>query len=490
MSSENWPCEESLVAEIQGRLRQAGLLAPVGGEAELAGACSVAAYRQHVVEGAWQESWLDEAGSAAPRMVRGQVWTSAIQTALDEHLAVHIPYRAEPYYIDAPLVLRSGQRLLVDPRAELRLVPGTNTCILRNQNPFSGQDGPVPAQTRPDTDIFISGGIWSTLATSRQESNGNVRGRVDQADSCPGAHGTILLHNVERVVVRGVTIRQCRPFGFQMGNCSDFLLEDIHFEDQRRDGVHLEGPARYGLIRRLSGVTGDDMVALNAWDWRQYSVTFGAISHVLVEGLQGSAYRAPAETANPYVPDGSAEVRLLAGTKRFPSGQVVNCDIHDCVFRDLGNVRTFKIYDQPNLELGRDVDYAEPIGALSGLVFAGLRIPVPTAEATFQVAANVVGLTIAMCASALICAWPRPTGWYTSDRCLPSTSATPMIPAPGWSCSRPIRTARSTSSASPGYALGARQEPRCWPTPAAWSRWPGSGPIRTIRGPRPRAAWV
>ena len=394
MSDEREDREQALVREIRQGLGASSRLFEMTGAADVQEACSVERYRDRVDERIWSEVWPDDAGQENPRTVRGEVWTAAIQAALDEQRSVSIPYRPDPYYIDAPLVLSSGQRLHVDARAEMRLVPSTNTCMVRNRSIVSGQDGPLTGAVKPDTDIIITGGIWSTLATSRSESNGNVRGRADVDDSCYGAHGTILLHNVQGIVVRDLTIRQCRPFGIQIGNCHDFMIEDIRFEEQGRDGIHVEGPASYGVIRELSGVTGDDMVALNAWDWRQYSVTFGPITHILVEGIRGATYRPPNAGANPYVPDRSAEVRLLAGTKRFLGGESLDCDIRDCVFRDLQNVRTFKVYDQPNVELGREIDYADPIGTLGGLVFGDLRIPVPTREATFQVAANIDGLAI------------------------------------------------------------------------------------------------
>lgn len=338
---------------------------------------SVADYSSLVTAGKWTE--IHPSGSVE---VSAELWTRAIQTAMDENKSVRIPYTGKPYYIDAPLVIKSGSRLTVDPRAEIRLKPGINTCMLRNQNQVNGQNSPVDLKNGCDNDIVIDGGIWTTLATSQNESNGNVNGGPDSANDLHG-HGVILMNRVKRVVVRNVVIKESRPHGVQFCNASEFLVENIEFIDHRRDGVHVNGPASYGVIRNIRGVTGDDMIALNAWDWKNTVMSFGPIHHMLIEnvraGIEGSDFR--------------AEIRFLGGTKHYPDGKTLDCDIDDCVVRDISGIRTFKMYDQPNLELGRDNDFADPIGNFKNLYFSKLVID-NLHEPTFQVGSNVDGMYI------------------------------------------------------------------------------------------------
>lgn len=319
----------------------------------------------------WTELVPDGPGRERSVTVTGEIWTAAIQAALDEWGSVFLPARDQPYYLDGPLVLRSGCRLAAAPMAEIRLLPGSNTCMIRNEHLLGGQNGPAVSLDPPDANLSIEGGIWTTLATSPAQSNGNHRGRSSQRDDLPGCHGVILLNHVRRVQVRNLTIRQSRPFGVHLSNCAEFVVDGITFEDHRRDGVHINGPASYGVVRNLRGVTHDDLVALNAWDWKNYTPTFGPIHHVLVEQVIGNANPLRATNAAAQ-PDGTAEIRLLPGTKRFPDGGRLDCDIHDCVFRDLQDIRTFKLYDQPNLELGRQQDFASPIGTARNLFFSGL----------------------------------------------------------------------------------------------------------------------
>lgn len=331
--------------------------------------------------GNWTEVWPDADGKPETRPVSGEIWTAAIQAALDEHQSVFLPGREAPYYLDGPIVLRSGCRLLADPQAEIRLKPGTNTCMVRNEHVAGFPERPVPPELQPDTDILIQGGIWTTLATLPRESNGNHRGRADATDSVPGCHGVILLQNVARVVVRDLTIRASRPFGVHLGTACDFLVENLTFDEHRRDGVHCDGPASYGIIRAIRGKTGDDPVSLLAWDWRQYSASFGPVHHILVEDVSGAPLAAHSTDA----------IRLLPGVKRFADGATLDCPIRDCVLRNLRDIREFKLYDQPNLELGRDRDASVRVGELRNIHFAQLAFSRP---GSIHIHADTDGLTV------------------------------------------------------------------------------------------------
>jgi len=57
----------------------------------------------------------------------------------------------------------------------------------------------------------------------------------------------------------------------------------------------------------------------------------------------------------------------------------------------LTDLRTVKAYDQPNLELGREKDFCDPIGTLRNIHFRQLIFSRP---GRFQIAANVDGLTV------------------------------------------------------------------------------------------------
>lgn len=367
---------DQLAAEISARVERStqAMLSPP------AESCSVLAFEPSAVTASWTEVWLAASGSERPTTVTAKIWNAPIQAALAKHGAAFLPQRDQPYYINDPIVLKSGQRLWADRQAEIRLVPGTNTCMVRNEHLVSGQDGPIPAETVPDTKILLAGGVWTTLATSAAQSNGNGQGWPARQDRSLNCHGVILFSNVRGVVVRNLVVRQSRAHAVQFSNCSDFLVDDVTFEEHRRDGIHINGPANYGVIRGIRGVTGDDFIALNAWDWSNTVPSFGAIDHVLVDGIYG----------NPRL-SGTDEIRLLPGTKTFTDGRKLDCPVADCVFRNLHDIRTFKVYDQPNLELGRDRDFCDPIGTIKNVYFQALVFHRP---GRFQIAANVAGLAV------------------------------------------------------------------------------------------------
>jgi hypothetical protein len=239
----------------------------------------------------------------------------------------------------------------------------------------------VPDGLASDNDLWVEGGIWTTLAVGVPSMNGNRAGRSDAANAVPNCNGTLLFSNVRRLVVKNLVIRRCRSFGVHLGNVNQFHVEGIKFEENGRDGVHVNGPARYGVIRGISGVTHDDLVALNAWEWRNYTPTFGPIQNVLVERVTGAPTGSKATDA----------IRLLPGVKRFSNGDILECLISDVVLRDLTDIREFKLYDQPNLEMGRDKDFSVAVGKLQNVTMRQLRF---TRAGVVQIAADVEGLFI------------------------------------------------------------------------------------------------
>jgi polygalacturonase len=342
----------------------------------------------------WNEQWPDASGKVETRKVTAEVWTQAMQASLDAQGTLHIPARAQPYYLDGPLVLKSGQKLSADPTAEIRLKPDSNTCMVRNEHVVTLNTKPVPADQQLDTDITIEGGIWSTLANAAS-LNGNRLGLSKKADPAFGTHGVILLQNVRRVSVKNLTIRQSRPFGVHLANAREFRIENITLEETRRDGVHVNGPASDGLIRGVRGDPHDDNVALNAWEWKNYAPSYGPIERIVIEDITG----APTGIAS------ARAIRLLPGVKRFPDGTTLDCPITDITLRRITDIREFKLYDQPNLELGRANDFSATIGTLKNIVFEKLTLNHP---GKIQVHAHTDGLIV----REVNLRFPTPAGYH------------------------------------------------------------------------------
>ena len=75
----------------------------------------------------------------------------------------------------------------------------------------------------------------------------------------------------------------------------------------------------------------------------------------------------------------------------LPHGTTLDCPIHDITLRNIADIRDFKLYDQPNLEIGRDKDASAGIGTLRGIVFENLTFKRP---GSIQVHANADGLIV------------------------------------------------------------------------------------------------
>jgi len=372
-------CFHRTIRELDAFFVSLGYLTPTDKPPVLA-AKKLSDFQSLVRKESWNEQWPDASGKAEARKVTAEVWTQAMQASLDAQGTLHIPARAQPYYLDGPLVLKSGHKLSADPTAEIRLKPNSNTCMVRNEHVVTLNTKPVPADQPCDVDISIEGGVWSTLANAAS-LNGNRLGLSAKTDPAFGTHGVILLQNVRRVSVKNLTIRQSRPFGVHLANAREFRVENITLEETRRDGVHVNGPASDGLIRGVRGDPHDDNVALNAWEWKNYAPSYGPIERIIVEDITGA-------------PEGVASaraIRLLPGVKRFPDGTTLACPIADITLRRITDIREFKLYDQPNLELGRTNDFSAAIGTLKDIRFEKLTFNNP---GKIEVHADTDGLTV------------------------------------------------------------------------------------------------
>lgn len=343
-------------------------------------------YKHLVREATWRQAWdAEKRKLGEPHKVNGIIWSDAIERCLEENNSVYIPEMAGPVYIDRSIVLKSDQRLIAAPGAEIRMIIGeAGTCMVRNANVKFSQDRPVKMCDGADDNILIEGGAWSD-----QNCEGLGRGgQYDLENSMPGAHAIFLLHNITRLAVRNVRFRDCSPFAVQLGNARDFVIENIKF-DETADGIHVEGPSARGIIRHISGKTNDDQVALNAWDWDNSSITFGPITDMLVEDVECR----PGYTWS--------EFRLLPGTKRFRNGQSIACDIRRCVYRNIRGVHTFKMYDQPNLSKPEE-DFADPIGKMSDMFFSNITVDGiaksgyydKSSEGVFDICADIDNISI------------------------------------------------------------------------------------------------
>ena len=281
----------------------------------------------------------------SPKEVKGEWFVleedhiddAVINKALIEHKNVYIPYIGFPIVLHNPVIMRSNTHLKVDPHQILMQGKDSIACLLRNENVQDGQNKPADPTTR-DKNISVEGGIWNIRSKHRCKIDNTGIGFA-------GCLSSIVLSSVENFSLRNMQVfdsyvagpkgNDVSSYGIQLSNCRDFVVENIELYDNKRDGVHIDGPAEYGIVRHIRGEKmGDDLVSLLGWDWYNSGLTFGSISHIWVDDIKG----------------GQDEFRLLPGQKIYPDGTRLDCDIRNCILENISNLYTVKIYEQHNIE--------------------------------------------------------------------------------------------------------------------------------------------
>ena len=308
---------------------------------------------------------LCDYASLALRQNGATVWTEAMQRAVDEHEIVVLPPSDEPYLVDGTIVLPSNRRIEATG-ATVRMADGMKTVLFRNANAADGTLAPVPPGSR-DTNIAIVGGTWEDCCTGRAGY-----GRSGMFNLLPrrlgnffGVSTMMFFGNCDHVSVVGATFRHAGAFAVQACDGDAFRFEDISFDHCFADGLHLNGNLSRVLARHIRGQVGDDLVALNAYDWLNASVSFGPQRDILCEDLE--LVRIPGFPVYP-------AIRIQPAKYRYADGSTIDCSVSDTVFRHVRGITTFKCYLQtPGYRIGEKPEWGET-GSGGNLVFEDVEI--------------------------------------------------------------------------------------------------------------------
>lgn len=256
--------------------------------------------------------------------------TTGLQEVLDSGAStVYLPDPPVYYLISRTLILHSGQTLMVDRNATIRLADHAHVHMLTNHDHEGGNER-----------ITVTGGIWDGNNTHQtceyHENGGKWQVPYDRARYL----GVLMQFNrVTDLRVAHVTFKDPETFGFQAANLRRFTIEDITFDynllRENMDGVHIHGNCHQGRIVNLKGTTNDDLVALNADDGTMFEMSRGPITDIVVDGI--------------WAEDGFTAVRLLSagspirrvklanifGTYRYNVVSFTNYKVHP------GEVSTF-----------------------------------------------------------------------------------------------------------------------------------------------------
>lgn len=288
-----------------------------------------------------------------------EIWSDAFQKAIDENEIVIIPSKETPYYIDKSIIIPSNRHIEAENGAVMRQVEGTRVLMLRNSSTANGAKLPIK-DIKKDSNISIRGGRWEENRTRR---GGYGRsGMYDEERSFFGVSTCMFFNNMENLTLQNLTFEHAGGFAIQIGDIKDILIENISFEECFADGVHINGNTENIIARNIEGKVGDDLVALNMYDWQDSSVNFGPLKTALCENLRllpGSRYKA---------------LRILPGTYYYEDGSSVDCSLNDVIIRNVKGINTFKLYFQtPPYDIGRQREKGN-VGSGSNIFFDNIDI--------------------------------------------------------------------------------------------------------------------
>ena len=297
----------------------------------------------------------------------GTIWTAALQTALNEHTAVIIPASDEVYYIDDTVIV-PPHRTISAYGATIRLTPDCDVLMLRNKNAVDGTHSPVD-RSHPDENISVCGGRWEESRTARlgYSRTGRFTHRIPDADDRArpfyGVSTLFYFGNVRGLSLIDLTFAHTAGFSVQTGALENGVFEHIRFESCYADGLHLNGDSENLWIYDIAGEVGDDLVALNMYDWQNSSVNFGPTRCVWCEGLDLAS-------SSPY-----KALRIEPGVYYFDDGSSVDCGLFDAVIRNVQGIATFKMYYQtPRYKLFEEQPERGAVGSADNLFFENIKI--------------------------------------------------------------------------------------------------------------------
>ena len=287
------------------------------------------------------------------------IWTEALQEALKDHEIVHIPAASEPYLIDASIRIPSNRHIEADEGAVIRLLEGTRVLMMRNEHTLDGTHMPF-SMDGCDTNISINGGRWEEYHRSR--AGYGKSGMYDEDRSYYGVSTCMLFNHIEGLTLTNMTFAHCAGFAVQAGDAKNVVFENIAFDSCYADGLHLNGNMENVIARNVQGEVGDDLVALNTYDWQNSSVDFGPNRTVLCENLllaPTSRYKA---------------LRIEPGIYTFDDGTEVDCSLNDAIIRGVRGIHTFKMYYQtPAYDLTDTPEPGRP-GSASHIYFEDIEV--------------------------------------------------------------------------------------------------------------------
>jgi hypothetical protein len=222
--------------------------------------------------------------------------TTNIQTALNSGGHVKLNSPGGTYLISSPLIYSNLNWLDGGSGVTIKELAGNN-CVM----------GITPAVTTNllYANIHISGITWDDnwtnnpgLAIYGQPQNFLLSNK-NTNNAVRGAGGTFCFFGCSNLLVEDCSWIDPNHFGIQVAGCQNVVIQRCHpiltSTNPISDGFHIGSPLLNLTIRDCYGVTADDFVALNAWDWLDSCPFTNAanIVNVDIENISGNCVWSP-----------------------------------------------------------------------------------------------------------------------------------------------------------------------------------------------------
>lgn len=258
------------------------------------------------------------------------------------------------YQIEETLRIPSHTHLLLEDGAVFRLADGAAITeadyLLTNADPFRGNE-----------DIILEGGTFH----GNQKNNPRPNGLF--AEGYTGA--MVHFQNVKNLTLRNIIFTNAEAYYSRFTEVHEFHIENITFDSQwvrhNNDGIHLGGNCSHGVIKGLRamtpGVTGDDLVALNADDALSRNevrgMTNGPIHDILIEDLKAHSCHTFVRLLSTISPIRNITIRNLKGGCR-----------HSAINADGARRCRIPVFDESNPPT------PDGIGILENIQVSGLHV--------------------------------------------------------------------------------------------------------------------
>ena len=201
--------------------------------------------------------------------------------------------------LDEAIKLHSGSHVIIDG-AHLRLDDGTYINFFLNDSAAGDVEWWKSENRQYDITIegrsgaLLDGGVHNGLfehSFSIYDENGKYVGKQEiNGFKEPSFNRGVMFRNVERIEVSGLRFVNQRYWGMCFEFCQAAHVHDIVFEAQanvpNQDGIDVRVGCNNFLLENISGMVGDDMIALTNFGVRQKTDMDTSIHNVIIRNIR------------------------------------------------------------------------------------------------------------------------------------------------------------------------------------------------------------